>query len=213
MLRGQDVTVTSPCPVDLDETGLRGKGDAWHCGHCSKTVHVLSEMTESEARSLLAKSEGQKICVSYRMSPQGEIRFKSDAAPPVVPISALRRRPAAIAAVAMGVALAACAPHDNPRVEGQHPAMMHRVQPLQQTKVEPLGPDIVADGGLVVPRDVQVDGDVGFVKAPPVVEPPRDTMIEGGIGPRIVAPATDEPCEKPKPTTAPMEMNVRGGRG
>lgn len=210
MLRGQDVTVTSPCPVDLDETGLRGTGNAWHCGHCSKTVHVLSEMTEPQARALLVASEGQKICVSYRMSPEGQIRFKAEPPPPaVVPISALRRRPAALAAAAIGVALAACAPHDNPRVDaGRADMLQHVPTATKPAPIEPVRPDIVADGGLVVPRDVQVDGDVGFVKAPP-----PDTMIEGGIGPRVVAPSIDEPCDSPKPTTKPAEMMVRGGRG
>lgn len=211
MLRGQDVTVTSPCPVDLDETGLRGRGDAWHCGHCSKTVHVLSEMTESDARALLAANEGKKICVSYRMSPEGEIRFKP--APAVVPVTALRRRPAAIAAAAIGVALAACAPHDNPRIDAGSPAMLHHAQPTQTSRILPQAPEIVADGEIEVPRDVQIDGGIGRVAPPaPVVTPPRDVQVEGGMRPRVL-PASDEPCDSPKPKAAPMEMHVRGGRG
>jgi hypothetical protein len=205
MLRGQDVTVTSPCPVDLDETGLRGTGRAWHCGHCSKTVHVLSEMTESDARALLAASEGQKICVSYRMSPEGQIRFKPE--PAVIPVTALRRRPTAIAAAAIGVALAACAPHDNPKIDAGAPAMLHRA-PTIQTQ----GREVVAEGEIEIPRDVQIDGGVAKVLPPPVPTPPRDVQVEGGIRPRTV-PVADEPCDSPKPKAAPQELHVRGGRG
>jgi hypothetical protein len=208
-LREPDIHVTSPCPIDLDETGMRGKGDAWHCGHCSKTVHVLSSMTETQARTLLATHAGQDICVSYSMSRAGEIRFRPE---PVVPISALSRRPRIAAAAAFGLsaAMAACAPHENPRVQPApvvdvvtpgNPALpmipVQRYQPPQ-----PIEPDVIAvAGGMmapplpvpeVEPTDVQVDG--GMRAPMPKPEPKPE-------------PSLDAPCDPPSDT-----VNVRGGR-
>lgn len=202
MLRAQDVEVTSPCPIDLDETGIRGKGDSWHCRHCDKTVHVLSAMTEREAKALLAASEGQKICVSYRMSPEGEIRFRPEPAPPVVPITALRRRPAAVAAAALGVALAACAPHENPKVAPGRPDVLHQVPAVSKP-----APDVIAEGEIAVPEiDVQVDGGMRAPTRAPTA--PADQQIEGGMRPRPIA----EPCDPPKPIPA-KTLHMRGGRG
>jgi hypothetical protein len=171
-LDARDFHVTSPCPIDLDETRMRGTGDAWHCGHCSKTVHVLSSMTETQARTLLAAHAGQDICVSYSMSRAGEIRFRPE---PVVPISALSRRPRIAAAAALGLsaAMAACAPHENPRIlpppfvdvatPGNLTIPVQRYQPPP-----PIEPDVIAvDGGMRVP--------------PMPVPQPTDVQASGGL--------------------------------
>ena len=61
--------VVSPCPIELDpERGKRGER-TWYCGHCQKNVHVLSNMTEPEARALLRSNEGKDLCVSYAVNP------------------------------------------------------------------------------------------------------------------------------------------------
>lgn len=205
-LRERDVHVTSPCPIDLDETGMRGKGDRWHCGHCSKTVHVLSSMTESEARRFLTDHAGQDVCVSYAMSAKGEIRFRPD---PVVPVASLVRRPklAAAAVIGLGVALAACAPHENPRVEAP---------PIVQTTTLPTIPvvqppvDVQVAGGMrpmpvALPDDVQVDG--GMRPMPP--PEPKDVQVEGGL--KVPTVAKDEPCDPPKTIDAPHPPMTRGG--
>ena len=55
------VEVTSPCPIELDPSrGSKGE-KGWYCGHCDKSVHVLSNLTEREARELLAAKVGAPI--------------------------------------------------------------------------------------------------------------------------------------------------------
>jgi hypothetical protein len=201
-LREPDIHVTSPCPIDLDETGMRGKGDAWHCGHCSKTVHVLSSMTETQARTLLATHAGQDICVSYSMSRAGEIRFRPE---PVVPISALSRRPRIAAAAVFGLsaAMAACAPHENPRVDVPpivdvatpgNPTLP--MIPVQRYQPQPIEPEVIAVAG-------------GMMAVPlPAPEPePTDVQVDGGIRAPVREATLDAPCDPPRAT-----IDVRGGR-
>jgi hypothetical protein len=114
-LSHDDVAIRRPCPVDLPET-FRGGANERHCGHCNKTVHLLSSRTETEAREFLQQHQGQDICVTYLVDDQGKIQFQRE--PDVVPLRALsRRRVPAVAAAGLAIAMAACAPHDNPRVE------------------------------------------------------------------------------------------------
>lgn len=172
------VQISSPCPVDLDETGLRGEGKSWHCGHCSKSVHVLSQMTETDARAFLRDHAGEDICVSYAIKPDGQIRFRPE--PAIVPITSLvRRRPATLAAVGLGLALAACTPHDNPEALPRATLHMETVPTVVRPPVQPVAP--------VVAEDIQVDGGMRV---------PSDVQVEGGMRPR---PVVDEPCDDPKP--------------
>jgi hypothetical protein len=179
-LRPTEVEIVSPCPVDLDETGLRGAGRSWHCGHCSKTVHVLSTMTESEARTFLREHAGEDLCVSYAISPAGEVRFRPEPSASIVPVGALGRRTRRLAAAGLGVALAACAPHDNPEVR----AVAHEVIAAPT----PSGPTIPAQREPTAPaRPLPTDEIVdGMMRRP-------DVQIEGGIR---AAPA-EEPCDPP----------------
>lgn len=178
-LRTTDVEIVRPCPVDLDEAGLRGTGRSWHCAHCSKTVHVLSTMTESEARTFLREHAGEDLCVSYAVSPMGEVRFQPEPATSLVPVGALGRRTRRLAAAGLGVALAACAPHDNPDVR----ATTHEViaAPL------PSGPTIPVQrepqAPIPAPEDDIVDG---MMRRP-------DVQIEGGMR----AVPAEEPCDPP----------------
>src|SRR6188472_3887717 len=110
-----DVRIQTPCPTQLDPARAANGVRSWHCGHCDKAVHVLSNMTESEARTFMADNAGKDICVTYAVRKDGTIRFAPEAAPvvapivPLVPVASLaRRRHAAAAAVGLGLALAAC---------------------------------------------------------------------------------------------------------
>lgn len=198
-LRARDVHVTSPCPIDLDATGMRGGGDRWHCTHCSKTVYVLSTMTESQARGFLAAHAGQDVCVSYAMSKEGEIRFRPE---PVVPVASLvRPRRLAAAAIGLSAAMAACAPHDNPRVE---------TATVVETNGVPAPVPVIPVAQKHAPDDVQVDGGIGRMPPPP---PPDVVHVAGGI-----SVPKDEPCDPPKlePTQQPRQPTqqptmVRGG--
>lgn len=187
----RDVEISSPCPVDLDETGLRGKGKSWHCGHCDKAVHVLSTMTERDAGTFLREHAGEDICVSYAIKPDGLVRFRPEPVAPIIPITSLVRPSARVAAVGatlgFGLALAACAPHDNP---GALPRATMHMETVPTAVVRPpqpiVAPDIQVDGGMRVPDDVQVEG---LMRPNPVV--------------------AEEPCDPPK-STPKGEMTKRG---
>lgn len=197
-----DVEIQRPCPVDLPED-FRGGARNRHCGHCNKTVHLLSTLTETEAQSFLAANEGKDICVTYLVGGDGNIQFRQP--PSVVPLSALRRprSVATAAAVGLGLALAACAPHDNPRVETRSVVQTDvqskvnipvQSEPCEPDKIEPL--QMIAGGigsEMVEPPRV--------VEPPPVkkIEPEHRVMKAGGL------------MRRPDPAPAPTMM--RGGRG
>lgn len=198
-IRPKQVAIQSPCPVDLDPNRHRGGRRSFHCGHCDKGVHILSNMTEAEARSLLKEKAGQDICVSYAIKPDGKVRFLEPAPkvePSLVPITALtsrRRAVAAVAAVGLSAALAACAPHDNPKVQADEVGVQ---SPSAKTNPEPSIPDaqpreedVMVDGGLKAEPDIAVAGGI---------RPPPDDLVDGGIE----AVPLDEPCETEKPATA-----------
>lgn len=105
-LTGTDLELDTPCPVALDRELSDGRYRSWKCGHCDTSVHVLSSMTEKNARKFLAEHEGEKLCITYMMGSDGEVRFQPE--PTVVPLSRLRRR--AVAGVGLAAALAACTP-------------------------------------------------------------------------------------------------------
>lgn len=109
-MRADSIVITRPCPVDLDALGVDRSGLAFHCPHCDKQVHVLSNRTQDEAQALLASLRGQGACVSYRRAKNGEVVFREPA--PVVPAERLwaRRRVAS----GLALALAACAPPSAP---------------------------------------------------------------------------------------------------
>lgn len=188
-LQAAQVEIQRPCPVDLPED-FRGGARNRHCGHCDKTVHLLSSLTEAEATAFLEQSVGRDVCVTYLVDGGGKILFRPE--PTIVPVSALRPpRLGVAAAVGLGLALAACAPHDNPRVESQV------IQPADDAPCESKPP--------VVPNEphTMMAGGLGEVAPPPVVEevpklePPEQAL------PRMHAGA---------PKIRPPQQ-VRGGRG
>jgi hypothetical protein len=218
-LKENDVEIRRPCPVKLDPARAQGGAKSWYCGHCEKSVHVLSNMTEVEARDFLGARVGEDLCVTYAVRKDGSIRFRPEpeVASDVVPVTALTRRRAAIAAAGLGLALAACAPHDNPDVRrgidvADVPVMQQRTTTIPDQQVEPdemlvdgrVAPEPderIVEGGIKVPDERLVDGGVEPVPMKP-----------GGITVAPLPPATaDEPCDKPKP--AANDKMVRGGLG
>jgi hypothetical protein len=131
-------------------------------------VHDLSSLTEPQARALLRSAPG--ICVSYLVRSDGEIRFRPEPVAaqlaPLVPIDRLRRNNAgmAVAAAALGTALAACAPHGNGspdvRAIGEITVVDHPgSNPVVPDPAEPTHERIV--GGLQAPEpEIRVKGDV-----------------------------------------------------
>ena len=105
-MTSSDLELDSPCPVALDRELSDGRYRSWKCGHCDTAVHVLSSMTEKNARKFLEEHEGEELCITYMVGRDGDIRFQPE--PKVVPVSRLRRR--AVAGVGLAAALAACTP-------------------------------------------------------------------------------------------------------
>lgn len=185
-VKPDQIAITSPCPITLDRSGVSAKDRAMFCAHCSKDVHILSHMTEYEARRFMASRAGEDICVSYGIKKDGSIRFRSEPElASLVPASALlRNRPtprrlgrfATLGATAM---LAACTAHGEPQVVGE--VTVADNLPVVQTPVIPDAPcdpqdDLLVDGGMrAEPIDEMVEG--GLEAAP--IDPPP--MKRGGL--------------------------------
>ena len=195
-MHADSLPITGPCPIDLDAIGFDRDSKVSHCTHCTKSVHILSNMTRDEARSFMSANRGKKMCISYSRDEDGRIRFAPDPtpAPVLVPVSRLSARPkrrAGLAAAAMSVALAACTPHGDGEPRVGEIEVVHR-------------PEVVEVGKMEVP---QVEPDDTRTKPPVDVPEPMplagaavipDDMIEGEIevpGPEVI----DEPCDGKKP--------------
>lgn len=56
------VRVASPCAESWDE--MAGDNEVRWCSHCRRSVHNLTQLTRSQAESLVARSQG-RLCVRY----------------------------------------------------------------------------------------------------------------------------------------------------
>jgi hypothetical protein len=205
-LNERNVRITRPCPVKLDPGRAQSGNKSWYCGHCEKSVHVLSNMTESEARSLLEAKVGEDLCVTYAVRRDGSIRFARRPAPaPVVPITSLTRRrrtAAAAAAVGLSAALAACAPHDNPKVKtgGEvvvaEPKTTTDSVPTIPPADEPQPPEQWVDGGIGAEEPIPVPGGITVEPLPPPAEAETEP---------------DEPCDADKADPVQRPPMLRGG--
>src|SRR5262245_7526476 len=104
-MHAEQLPITGPCPIDLDAIGFDRTSKVSHCSHCVKNVTVLSNMTRGEAREFLRAHQGENLCVSYVRGADGEIRFRPDPEPVLVPVARLRPRPSRAAGLvaALGV--------------------------------------------------------------------------------------------------------------
>lgn len=129
-MHADELRITSPCTLDIEDIAARNRGQRRFCEHCTKDVLVLSAMTESEAREALTAHAGREVCLSYSMDEDGQVLHRDEAAPRMptrgpnlVPTGRLGRRrrtpaplPRRLAALAASVAalslaaLTACAP-------------------------------------------------------------------------------------------------------
>ncbi len=204
-VKQEHVTIERPCPTTLDPARAAGGVRSWYCDHCEKSVHVLSNMTEPEARAFLAANEGNDICVSYSVQADGTIHFKAPTPPPpmIVPVESLARRRPAAAAIGLAAALAACTPHDNDRVI--KPSVVVAEAPIRQG-APPVVPDVMVDGGLrAMPLPEPIPVTAGGIRPVPVPEPIQ--MKPGEMrAVRVPEPIADEPCE---PTHAPRRGGIR----
>jgi hypothetical protein len=113
-----ELPISNPCTADWTTMTLADGGR--FCGDCKKVVRELAQMTETEARRLLASPPTEGLCVRYVHDATGEIVFRRD----VVPTARLARlRHAAVAAMALSLpALAGCAAQQTHACMGAAPA-------------------------------------------------------------------------------------------
>jgi hypothetical protein len=101
-----ELPIAKPCTADWTTMTLADRGR--FCGECRKVVRELAQMTEPEARALLASPPTEGLCVRYVHDTTGEIVFRRD----VVPVARLARMrrgaAAALVAASLPLALAGC---------------------------------------------------------------------------------------------------------
>ena len=156
-MRADDIRIPEPCHEDWGRMLPEERG--WHCRLCSKHVHDLSAMTETQVRALMRS--GQDICVAYDVTNSGEIVFQPE---PIVPIARLVRRPVGAAAAGLALALAACTPH------GEEPSQtLDATEHPTRVQSSPVIPEGEPEPFLTV--EVQTPE-----VEPPVVDEPCDTV-------------------------------------
>lgn len=209
--------ITSPCPINLDRSGVSAKDRQMFCEHCTKDVHLLSQMTESEARALMNREAGKDICVSYVPRSDGSIRFRPE--PAFVPATALTRAQPRTRTVRAnhrlslalgGMLLAACTPHGDAEPK-QDPLRVEvpadEVIPCDDDGSNEPEPDYAIAGGLrAEPIELEpVEG--GLV--PPELEPEDEPKPEPEDEPG--ADGEPEQAKRPKDPLKHREMHRRGG--
>jgi hypothetical protein len=96
-----DLPIAAACQADWTTMTLADRGR--FCGTCRKVVRELGQMTETQARALLASPPTDGLCVRYVHDERGAIVFRRD----VVPVSRLSWRATALA-LALPLGAAAC---------------------------------------------------------------------------------------------------------
>jgi len=124
------IPIASPCAADWSTMTLADRGR--FCGACSKVVRELRQMTETEARALLAAPPTEGLCVRYIHDATGEIVFRRD---DVIPAGSLLRRAAAAVAIALLPATTVACMGAAPPAMGSPPAVP--VAPSASTATPP----------------------------------------------------------------------------
>lgn len=183
-MRADQIVISRPCPVDLDALGVDRSGLDFHCPHCDKSVHLLSNRTEAEAKALLVAVRDQQPCLSYLRTRTGEVVFREPA-----PIPAERLRARRRVAAGFALALAACAPAG--------PA-----QPLAEAHVEVASPSAPAAAPMPSPAPV----------TPPIADPTPVTAAIPACPPAttVEATATTSAPRKPRPAARKTKPVRRG---
>jgi hypothetical protein len=101
-----DLPIASPCTADWTTMTLADRGR--FCGQCRKVVRELAQMTEAEARAMLASPPTEGLCVRYVHDATGEIVFRPDVVPLARLVRVKRAAVAALAAASLPLAVAGC---------------------------------------------------------------------------------------------------------
>lgn len=137
-----EIPIASPCTADWSAMTLADRGR--FCGDCKKVVRELAQMTETEARAMLASPPTEGLCVRYIHDATGEIVFRRD----VVPLARLKRAAAvALAAASPPLAMTGCmgAP-EPPQVPPTMGAVTMGSPPPPVPSTDPATP-LATDGG------------------------------------------------------------------
>ena len=62
----EDLTVTSPCPVESFENNSKVLNSGWYCNQCSKEVYDLKKLSRKEIANLIKSKNGQFCAVISR---------------------------------------------------------------------------------------------------------------------------------------------------
>jgi hypothetical protein len=140
-----ELPIASPCNADWTTMTLADRGR--FCGACKKVVRELAQMTETEARAILASPPTEGLCVRYIHDATGEIVFR----PEVVSLDRLRRvrraAATALAAASLPLAVAGCmgAAPMPPPVMGAAPAPSATPEPTTEVLMGAPPPPVAPD--------------------------------------------------------------------
>ena len=153
-MNATEIPIPNPCTADWTTMTLADRGR--FCGDCRKVVRELAQMSERDARAMLASPPTEGLCVRYIHDAEGEIVFRAD----VLPAARLVRR-VATAALALTLPLAAgCATTGEPA--GARPPSMGGVQPSVMPAMmgaPPVLPVEHADAGGAIGDEGEVMGE------------------------------------------------------
>lgn len=224
-MRRLHLPIQNPCHENWDAMGQETDARRF-CDVCAKSVHDLSAMTETEARTVLADESAKgRVCVRYKADGDGNIKFK----PWTVTAQSLWRMTLAAAGMTLAL-LSGCTDSEPDRVLADH--CEYEVGPWgftvprgqgtcpavpEEPEVELVG-EIAIDPPPPPPVTHEVKGDIGPEPRPtmgeaPMIEPPvaPEPMVMGKIAPvevevpverelmGDVAVAPDKPCDPPSP--------------
>ncbi|HEY8087064.1 MAG TPA: hypothetical protein VIF09_04450 [Polyangiaceae bacterium] len=148
-----EIPIVEPCTANWSTMTLADRGR--FCGQCRKVVRELAQVTEAEARALLASPPTEGLCVRYVHDATGEIVFRRDLAP-VDRLARVRRIAATtLAAAALPLAAAGCmgAPQTHPLMGSPPPPQ--QVEPAMMGAVaEPPPPPDPSAKPVAVPSPV-----------------------------------------------------------
>ncbi len=148
-MKNNELPIAAPCDADWSTMTLADRGR--FCGACKKVVRELTQLTEPEARALLAAPPTEGLCVRYIHDHTGEIVFK----PEVVPVSALtrmKRAAAVLAAASRPLALTGCmgtAPPPPPVMGAAVPMPPETVVTMGEPPPPPVETHVAARSGKV----------------------------------------------------------------
>jgi hypothetical protein len=149
-MRNTELPIAEPCNADWTTMTLADRGR--FCGQCRKVVRELGQMTEVEARAMLASPPTEGLCVRYVHDATGEILFRPDVVP-VARLARVRRAAAvALAAASLPLAVSGCmgaAPMPPPLMGSPPPPVMISPPPPTEVIMGAAPPSLVPAGSAV----------------------------------------------------------------